>query len=202
VLLEALRLGDAYEVAGLLDPRGELHGQRLLDVPVLGDDDLLGDLARRGIGHFFLGVGSTTGAHSREELFAKPQRYGLAPINVIHPGAIVSPSARVGRGAAILAGAVIGTQAQLGENVIVNTGAIVEHDCVIGDHAHIATGACLAGDVVVGRGSHVGVGASVRQGIRIGVGATIGAGAAVVRDVPDEVVVAGVPARILKSEVP
>ena len=64
----------------------------------------------------------------------------------------------------------------------------------------MATGARLAGGVIVGEGAHVGVGASVRQGIRIGAGAIVGAGAAVVKDVPENVVVAGVPAKVLRRE--
>ena len=83
--------------------------------------------------------------------------------------------------------------------MIINSGAIVEHDCVIESHAHIATGAQLASTVYVGEGSHIGIGASVRQCISIGQYAIIGAGAVVIDNVPDNVVVVGVPARILRG---
>jgi acetyltransferase-like isoleucine patch superfamily enzyme len=70
---------------------------------------------------------------------------------------------------------------------------------VLADHVHIATGASLASTVEVGEAAHIGVGASVRQCIRIGRLAQIGAGAVVVKDVPDGVIVVGVPARVLKA---
>lgn len=199
VLLETLRLGSAYEVIGLLDPRPELQGQTIMGVCVLGDDSLLPDLMNQGIQYFFLGVGSTSGKHKRRQVYEAAVRHGLTPVNVIHPSAIISPTAKIGQGAILLACSIIGTQAQLGENVIVNTGAIVEHDCILESHCHIAPGAALAAEVKVGVETHIGIGAVVRQSIRIGRYVTVGAGAVVVDNVSDAVTVAGVPAKVLKS---
>ena len=199
VIIEALQEQGDCELMGLLDVNPELHGQTVLGVPVLGSDDLIPQLLQKGIHHFFLGVGSTGDTSLRQRLFLYALARGLEPINVIHPRAVVSPSAEIGRGACILAAAVLNADAHLGENVIVNTGAVIEHDCVIGAHVHVATGACLAGGVSVGEGSHVGIGASVRQAIRIGRNAIVGAGAVVLDDVPDRVTVAGVPARIIRK---
>ena len=78
-----------------------------------------------------------------------------------------------------------------------NCAAVVEHDCVVGAHTHVATGAILCGGVKVGELSHIGAGAVIRQGIRIGARAVVGAGAVVVKDVPDDTTVMGVPARVV-----
>jgi sugar O-acyltransferase (sialic acid O-acetyltransferase NeuD family) len=202
MLIEALRLAGGFEFAGLLEANPQRHGTRVHGVPVLGDDTLLPELRRQGIRHFFVGIGSVGDARARERIFELGIQQGYEPVTVTHPSAIISTSASLGRGSIILAGAIINPDAVLGANVIVNTGAIVEHDCVLGDHVHLATGACLAGSVILGNGSHVGIGASVRQGICIGARAVVGAGAVVVKNVPDGVVVAGVPARILKRTEP
>jgi sugar O-acyltransferase (sialic acid O-acetyltransferase NeuD family) len=194
VVIEILRFHKSYDLVGLLDPKPELQGQKMLDVPVLGDDDLLRTLTRDGVGHFFVGLGSVGDSGSRQSLFKLALQHGMEPVQAVHPQAIISPSARLGPGVTVMAAAVINACAQLGCNVIVNTGAIVEHDCIIGDHVHIATGAQLASTVQVGPGAHVGAGATVRQCITVGAGALVGAGAVVVKDVAPQTVVVGVPA--------
>jgi len=198
VVLEILQLMGGYELVGLLDPQKELWNTKVLGVPVLGGDDLLPKLYKEGVQHAFIGLGTVGDARPRRELYEKAREYRFQIIRAIHPQATVSSSAVIGDGPTIMAGAVINAAAKIGGNVIVNTGAIIEHDCVIGDHVHIATGARLASTVHVGEGSHIGLGASIRQCIHIGRNAIVGAGAVVVDDVPDNVIVVGVPARILR----
>ncbi len=166
-------------------------------VPVMRGDEILPELAVQGFTHFVIGVGSARNCARRSQLFQIAIQAGLKPQSVIHPTVFVSPSVTYADGCQILAKVVINTGAKLGTHVLVNTAAIVEHDCVIGAHTHIATGAILCGDVHVGEAAHIGAGAVIRQGIRIGSRAVVGAGAVVVRDVLDDEVVVGVPARSL-----
>ncbi len=196
VVIEIIRCLPEFEIVGLLASDAELKGTKVLGIEVLGDDSLMAELKGRGVQHAFLGVGSVGDATPRRQLYEKATGFGFELVRAIHPAAVVSASATIGAGPAIMAGAVINANAVIGKNVIVNTGAIVEHDCIVGDHCHVATGARLAGGVHVGAGAHIGLGAMVRQEIRIGEGAIVGAGAVVVRDVPSGTTVVGVPARI------
>lgn len=198
VVVEILRALATVRVAGLLDPNPDLWGTEVAGVPVLGDDSLLPSLYQDGVRGGFVGVGSRGDIRPRRQLYERLRAHRLRAVQAIHPQAIVAPSARLSDGVTVMAAAVINAAACLGSNVVVNTGAIVEHDCVVAPHAFIATGARLAGGVHLEEGVHVGVGASVREGIRIGRGAVVGAGAAVVADVPEHVVVVGVPARVLR----
>jgi UDP-perosamine 4-acetyltransferase len=198
VVLEILRMNSCFELVGLLDSKSELKGKSVLGVPVLGDDNCLSDLLRRGIKHFFIGVGSIGDVSLRLRLYNLALAHDMQPVSAIHPQAVVSSSATIGPGVAVMATAVINASAALGANVIINTGAIVEHDCVLADHVHVAPGARLASKVHIDEGAHIGLGAVVRQCIRIGRNAIVGAGAVVVKDIPDNVIVAGVPARILR----
>jgi len=199
VVIEILQLMGGYELVGLLDPKKELWNTEVLGIPVLGGDDLLPKLYKEGVRHAFIGLGTVGDTRPRRELYEKARSYGFQIVRAIHPQAIVSSSAVIGDGPTVVAGAIINANARLGDNVIVNTGAIIEHDCIIGDHIHIATGARLASTVHVDGGAHIGIGASVRQCIHIGRNAIVGAGAVVVGDVPNNVVVVGVPARSLKK---
>lgn len=119
--------------------------------------------------------------------------YGTA----IHPSAIISPSATIGEGTVIMPGVIINADAVIGKHCIINTGASIDHDCVIGDYCHVAPHAALCGQVCLGEGVTVGVGASLVQCVYAGDWSIIGAGAVVIRDVPAEATVVGIPAKPL-----
>lgn len=119
---------------------------------------------------------------------------------VIHPSAIVSPSAEIGEGTVVMPGAIINAGAKIGRHCIINSGAIVEHDNVIEDFAHISVGAKLGGNVHVGKRTWIGIGAVVRNSISICADCMIGAGAVVVKDVKQCGIYAGIPVDVLKLE--
>jgi UDP-perosamine 4-acetyltransferase len=202
VLIDCLLETDVAEVVGLLDGDPLQTGERILGVPVLGTDSMLSELRASGVVHFVVGVGGIGDNRPRARLFDLGCASGLVPLTVRHPSAVVSAGSTIGAGCQLLACSVVNAGAWLGQNVIVNTGGIVEHDCRVAEHAHIATGARLAGSVSVGIGSHVGAGATVMQCRSIGAWSVVGAGAVVVRDVPAEAVVVGVPARPLPRTEP
>ena len=171
---------------------GQPPDRRIGGVPVIGT---LADPAWRGehdVDAFIVALGDNG---QRAAAFERCLQLGLRPERMIHPSAIVLRGAEIGPGSQLCAGAVVGLDARIGANAIINTLASVDHDDEIGDHAFVAPGAHLAGRVSVGSGARVGIGATIREGIRVGDGATIAAGAVVIRNVPANARVAGVPAR-------
>lgn len=63
----------------------------------------------------------------------------------------------------------------------------------------IITTSLVIKPVIVETGADVGMNASILPGVRIGAHAIVGAGAVVTQDVPEYAIVAGVPARVLRS---
>jgi sugar O-acyltransferase (sialic acid O-acetyltransferase NeuD family) len=202
VLLDCLETNPLAQPAGILDPDQSQWGQDVLGCRVLGGDELLPDLIAAGrVDSFVVSLGGVGNNGPRARLFSLATGLGLLPLTVVHPSAVVSALAEIGAGCQLLPGCIVNAGVRLQDGVLINTGAIVEHDCLVAEHAHISTGARLGGSVQIGALSHVGIGATVRQGIRIGRNTLVGAGAVVVADVPDDVVVAGVPARIMKRRI-
>lgn len=113
---------------------------------------------------------------------------------VIHPSAVVSPSAEIGEGTVVMPGAIINAGAKIGKHCIINSGAIVEHDNVIDDFVHISVGAKLGGNVHIGKSTWVGIGAVVKNNVSICADCMIGAGAVVVKNIEKTGVYIGVPA--------
>ena len=54
------------------------------------------------------------------------------------------------------------------------------------------------GGIIIGDGAWLGYRATVLQGVKIGAGAVIAAGSVVVRDIPDNAIAAGVPAKVIR----
>lgn len=194
VVLDILQKDKNIEVKGFLDDDPSRHGQKIDGIEVLGGFSIVHDISddfKNGI----VGIGNNL---ARANYFNKMKDLRFNMIIAIHPSAVISESAKIGSGTVIAAGAVINPHARIEENCIINTGAIIDHDCFIGEHVHISPGVNLAGNVSIKEYSHVGIGASVINRISIGRNTTIGAGAVVIRDVPDNAVVTGVPAKIIK----
>jgi UDP-perosamine 4-acetyltransferase len=108
---------------------------------------------------------------------------------------VISPTARLGRGIAIMAGAVLNAETVVEDFAVINTRASVDHDGRIGLAAHIAPGCSLAGCVSVGERAFLGAGVTVIPNRTIGADIQVGAGACVVSDLVEPGLYLGVPAR-------
>lgn len=119
--------------------------------------------------------------------------------NAIHPQSTLDNSVELGVGIAIMAGVIINADTIIGNHAIINTSASVDHDCKISDFAHVAPNASLCGGIKIGKATLVGAGATVAPNISIGMNVLVGAGSVVIEDVPDNVLVAGNPAKIIRK---
>jgi len=176
-----------------IDDSPKLAGATVAGLPVIGGaDELRRELANGQVG-VALGIGDN---RVRKELAQQLETLGAEILTAIHPSAMISRSAKIGSGTVVMAGVVINADAQLGSGVIANSGAVIEHDVIVGDFAHVSPNSVMGGASSLGSLSHLGLGAVVLPGIAIGNRSIMGAGAVVTREMPDDVVAVGVPARV------
>lgn len=167
-----------------------------LGIPVLDGDHHLARLRAEGQSRAFVALGSN---RLRARLGQHLLELGYELVNAVSPRAMVSPSATLGHGIAIMAGAIINADARIGDLAIINTGASVDHDGEIGAAAHLAPQCALAGNVNIGAGAFLGVGCKAIPGATVGADAIVGAGAVIVAAIPPGVTAVGVPARVLNK---
>lgn len=135
----------------------------------------------------------------RKPVFDYLSCHGWQAVNVIHPDAVVSPSAKLGKGVLIECGCLVTPSPVIGDNVVVNTGSQVNHDNIVEDHVYIASGVILSGGVTIGNNTLLDDGVIITLGTKVGKDSLIGAGAVVTKDIPDGVVAYGNPCKVIRD---
>ena len=147
--------------------------------------------------NFLIGIGDN---RIRESLYLQIlRRTHKKALTIIHEDAKCSKYVNIGQGTFLARGTLVNPHSTIGDNVILNTGCVVEHETKIDDHSHIGPGSVLAGNVIVSKRAMIGANSVIKEGVRIGSNSTVGAGSVVLNDVPNDVVVVGNPARIIKT---
>lgn len=124
----------------------------------------------------------------------------------IEPGVWIREHAVINDGAVIMMGSVINIGAVVGLRSMIDMNVVLGARAVIGNDCHIGAGSVIAGvleppsatPVIIEDNVLVGANAVVLEGVRVGRGAVVAAGAVVTTDVPENAVVAGQPARVIK----
>jgi sugar O-acyltransferase (sialic acid O-acetyltransferase NeuD family) len=135
----------------------------------------------------------------RKRVYETCRKYNIKLPNIIHPSAVLSENVKFEDGIQILPLAVVNVDAYIGSNSIIHTGAVIDHDCRVERNVSIWPGAKLTGGVRIGENSYVGTNATIIPDVVVGKNVIIGAGSVVIRNIPDDVVVVGVPAKIVKT---
>ena len=179
------------EVAGFLDDFTP-PGTRIDDVEVLGPLQRLQDAQLLQSRRFIVTIGNNI---ARQTIADRIESSGGSLAIVSHPNCVISPTATIGLGTVLVGAIMVFSRAQIGKNVLVDPDVTVGADAIIADSAYIAPGVHLGARARIGQQAFVGLGAVILPDIVIGRLSIVGAGAMVHRDVADETLVVGNPAK-------
>jgi acetyltransferase EpsM len=191
-----------FEVVGFLNDyfdSGHLIGKHK-KFPVIGHtQDLLIKLQDKNTYVFIAYVG----LQNEKDTFLKIESLEIPEdkfATLIHPTAIIPKDmCSIGNGVLMAPLSQLSPDTTIANNCILLANSFVGHDSTLDKFAHIATNSVIGANVHVGKAVHVGSNATIREKVKIGDYSLVGAGSVVLNDVPENSVVVGNPARILKS---
>ncbi|MEY3824585.1 MAG: hypothetical protein RLZZ13_512, partial [Pseudomonadota bacterium] len=182
--IDAIRSKGEFGIIGIID--SELRvGDLVSNVPVIGGENLLIPLFKKGVNKIVASFSSLKNLSKREEKINKLKQIGYKFPNIFHAQSIIETSSSLGEGNIILASSIIGSCCQIGSFNYINTGAIICHDAIIANNNHFAPNSVIAGRVIVGNNNLIGINVSTFYDITIGSNIIINNGVSVNNNVSD-----------------
>lgn len=179
------------------DLNGDVPQKLFGQFPVLRTIQEASDYFKTVDNRFTIGIGNPI---LRKNIYDKFVSFGGVFTSTISPSVNIGfYDVQIGNGTNILSGVIISNSSKIGMGCIVYYNSIITHDCEIGDFVEISPGATLLGRSSIGNFSQIGSNATILPNIKLGKNVVVGASSVVTKDVPDNCVVVGTPARIIKE---
>jgi sugar O-acyltransferase (sialic acid O-acetyltransferase NeuD family) len=189
-IFETLELGDEFEVVAFIDDN--LQGS-FLGRPIYRNDEI-STLYKKNIKR---GIIAIANGKKRCLLGDTLEKSGFKLINAIHPNSYISSTVKLGKGNHIKAGAIIDTNTIIGNNNIIDNGVMIAHDNNIGEGCHLAPGCVLGSSIEINDFSILGIGSSISTKVKLGKGCIVSLNTSVVNNIADNLLVEGVPGKII-----
>lgn len=196
VYAEYIKDSGNYTLVGFLDDDVSKHHTVINGLPVLGGVTFLETLSDRKNTAVFCPIGNNT---IRINILQKVKELGYQTPSFVHSDVQIHPTVNLGKCVYILPSTNIMPLTTIEDFVMISMGVNIAHHTTIGKGSFLSQGVNVGASINIGEKSFLGIASTIMTGIKsIGQNTLIGAGAVVVKDVPDDVVVAGVPARVIR----
>lgn len=187
------------ELAGFLNDKAE-SGDILDGVPVIDKQskENVQSFWEKGY-KFIFSLHRTDGGKAFIKLF---NELGLKPYMLatfVHPTAYIAPNVVIEAGAVVMPYVMISSGAKIKLNTLIMTGATIGHNTTTGEYSHIASQAVVGAYIEMGTGAHIGLNATVREYLSIGDFGTLGMGAVLTKNIGNEEIWVGNPAKLLRK---
>jgi len=186
-----------FKVTGFYDDNKEKKEMLILGVPVLGSiDDLFAQNIEKK--NFAIAIGNNK---IRRNILEKIRQKGGNTPSLIHSSAEVSSYAKIGNGVYIQPKSVIWTKVVIEDDCIVSPLSLICHHSIMKKGSFLSNLSSIGANIIIEENVFIGMGSTIMSGVKkIGKNSIVGAGSVVIKNVPSNSVVAGVPAKIIKYQ--
>ncbi len=165
---------------------------------ILKDENQVKQLFKTVSPNFTIGIGDP---FLRNKLYIKFISLGGIFTSTISPLANIGSYGNViGDGCNIMTSAILTSDILIGKGVIININCTIGHDVIVGEFAEICPGVNISGHCKIGDFTFIGTNSTILPGINIGNNVIVGAGSLVNKDIPDNCIAFGVPAKIIREQ--
>jgi sugar O-acyltransferase (sialic acid O-acetyltransferase NeuD family) len=185
------------EFAGYLNDRVEKNSM-IEGLPVLGKLNEVNEFLVQDF-LFINTIYRIDGQQDRIEMFENLKIPEGSLAKFVHPLAYVAPNVKLSPGCVVMPNASISPGTEFGKCCLVMVGATIGHNNKIGDHCHFAAQSCTSSYILIDAGVHIGLKACVRENLSIGKNSTLGMGSVLLKNIGNNEIWAGNPARFLKK---
>lgn len=196
-IVDANKRGDnEWVFAGYLNDRVE-QGETIEGYPVFGKTTDSKKFVEDG--YFFINtILRIDGQQERVDMFKQLGVPDARLATFIHPLTYIAPNVKFGHGTVVMPNVSISSGTSFGVGCIIMVGATIGHDNSIGNYCHFAAQACVGAYTKIADGVHIGLNATTRENISIGKNATLGMGSVLTKDIGDNEIWIGNPAKFLR----
>ena len=198
VIIDIFEKQNTHQIIGLLDDYRNVNEQSLGYKFIGGLKNFDEIIKKNNSFEMFVAVGDNWARQKVINIirsFAPDINFATA----IHPSAQIGKGTIIGKGVAIMANVVINSDSNIGDFTFLNTKSSADHDVIMENFSSLGPNVTLGGNVILGEYTAISIGATTKEKLKIGKHSIIGAGALLMSDCPDNVIMYGVPAKIIRD---
>lgn len=187
-----------YSIVGVIDSSLKI-GDSIDDYKVIGSVSNLIELAKSH--NVYKGIVAIGDNFTRyivvQQILKEIEHFHF--VSIVHPNAVLGKNVKIGQGSLIMAGAIITNDVVIGDHCFIATKASFAHDSVLGDFSSLNPGVTTGGNVNIGKCTAIAIGTNIIHGITIGDHTVVGSSSLVLKDIGDNVLSFGIPAKVIRS---